>query len=409
MPDSLSHERNGTGCTGVGLNDVGHIILNGELDVDETNDLQLLGNLGGPALDDLKDGGTDGLGGEGTGRVTRVNTGLLNVLHHTGNHDIAILIAEGINIHFHRAIEVLVNKDGTLGVNFDGVGDIALEVVVVVQDLHGTTTQHIAGTNHDGVAQLVRLFKGLRLRASRATSRLANVELVEEIHPAIAILGLIDGLGTGTPDAGVAVSGSGGDGALFESLFKIHGQLEGGLTTELDNNAFGALGLDDVEDILQGDGLKVETGRGVVIGGDGLRVAVHHDGLEALVAEGEGSMAAAVVELNTLANTVGTTAKDQDLAAGGGTALRGTIIGGVHVGGVGLELGGAGIDALEGGNDIQGVTTLANLLRSGAGVTGNLAVTEALLLETAELLKGQLVELLGLGPDLGFVEVTHLG
>ena len=36
-----------------------------------------------------------------------------------------------------------------------------------------------------------------------------------------------------------------------------------------------------VEHILDGDRLEVQSARGVVVGGDGLRVAVHHDGLKA--------------------------------------------------------------------------------------------------------------------------------
>jgi hypothetical protein len=38
--------------------------------------------------------------------------------------------------------------------------------------------------------------------------------------------------------------------------------------------------VNDIEHILQGDRLKVEAGRCVIVSGHSLRVAVHHDGLK---------------------------------------------------------------------------------------------------------------------------------
>ena len=50
---------------------------------------------------------------------------------------------------------------------------------------------------------------------------------------------------------------------------------------------------------------------------DGLRVAVDHDGLEAVFLQREGRMHAAVVELDALADAVRAAAEDHDLAAVG--------------------------------------------------------------------------------------------
>ena len=66
--------------------------------------------------------------------------------------------------------------------------------------------------------------------------------------------------------------------------------------------------------------------------------------------EGKGGMAAAVVELNALANAVGPTTQDEDLGIVGGLTLTLPIIGAVHVGCAGLKLSGAGVHALHGGH-----------------------------------------------------------
>ena len=56
-------------------------------------------------------------------------------------------------------------------------------------------------------------------------------------------------------------------------------------------------------------GLEVQAVGGVVVGGYGFRVAVDHDGLVTIFAQGEGGVHAAVVELDTLADTVRTAAQ----------------------------------------------------------------------------------------------------
>jgi hypothetical protein len=63
------------------------------------------------------------------------------------------------------------------------------------------------------------------------------------------------------------------------------GELERGLAAELDDDAVqGAVVLLDAEDlehVLERERLEVEAVGGVVVGRDGLGVAVDHDGLEA--------------------------------------------------------------------------------------------------------------------------------
>ncbi len=71
----------------------------------------------------------------------------------------------------------------------------------------------------------------------------------------------------------------------------------------------------DVAHALDGERLEEQPVAGVVVGRDGLGVAVDHHGLEARVREGERRVHAAVVELDTLADAVRPAAEDDDRRA----------------------------------------------------------------------------------------------
>ena len=82
-----------------------------------------------------------------------------------------------------------------------------------------------------------------------------------------------------------------------------------------------------------------------------------------MLPEGKGGMAAAVVELNALADPVGAAAQDEDLLAATGLRLGEAVVGGVHVGGLRLELGRACVDALVRGHHPKLLALAAHLQR----------------------------------------------
>ena len=107
-----------------------------------------------------------------------------------------------------------------------------------------------------------------------------------------------------------------------------------------------------MDDILGGEGFKVEFVRGVVVGGNGLGVGVDHDGFKTILAQGEAGVDAAVIEFNALTNAIGAPAEDEDLRfLGGAGFIVIRIVGGVVVGGVCLKLGRASVDEPVGGEE----------------------------------------------------------
>ena len=69
----------------------------------------------------------------------------------------------------------------------------------------------------------------------------------------------------------------------------------------------------DLEHVLCGQRLEIEPVGGVVIGRHRLRIAIDHDGLVTRVGQREGGVAAAIVELDALADAVRAAAENDDL------------------------------------------------------------------------------------------------
>src|SRR5271155_129131 len=105
------------------------------------------------------------------------------------------------------------------------------------------------------------------------------------------------------------------------------------------------------EHIFKGERFEVESVAGVVIGGNGLRITVHHDGFVSIFTKCERGMAATVIELNSLPDAVRSAAEDDDLLLGSGWSFVLIFVGGVHVRRVALELGGACIHKFINGTD----------------------------------------------------------
>ncbi len=183
----------------------------------------------------------------------------------------------------------------------------------------------------------------------------------------LPILGPVNGIRGGADDR-------------HPGLFQGHGQLKRGLTTELDDNAIGLFFSHDLQHILQSQRLEVEPVGGIVIGGDGLRVAVDHDGLIAVLSQGEDAMYTAVIELDPLADPVGTAAQDNNLLAITDLGLALLLVGGIEVGGMGHKFGGAGINPLVNRADSEFPAQFPHRIFAGLPQLGQHLVGEAVLL-----------------------------
>ncbi len=99
--------------------------------------------------------------------------------------------------------------------------------------------------------------------------------------------------------------------------------------------------------IFESERFEVQPVAGVVIGRDRLRIAVDHDGFVIVIAERKRRMAAAVIELDALANAVRPAAQNNDFASRRRRGFIFLFVGGVEVRRIAIELGRAGVHFLE--------------------------------------------------------------
>ena len=232
---------------------------------------------------------------------------------------------------------------------------------LLVDDLHAPARPgRRRGAPAPGSRASSAIPRGLVGGARRAVGRLLEADLPEEVGEALAVLRPVDRVRRRPEDP---------DARPLER----HRELERRLPAELDDHPERLLLLDDVEDVLEGQGLEVEPVRGVVVGRDRLRVAVDHDRLDARLAEREGGVHARVVELDPLPDPVRPRPQDHHLRARGRRRLVLVLVGRVEVGRVRHELRRARVHHLEGGADAVGQPRRADLGLGAARQLGRAA------------------------------------
>ena len=147
--------------------------------------------------------------------------------------------------------------------------------------------------------------------------------------------------------------------------------------------------MDDLENVFERQRLEVKAVRRVVVGRNGLRIAVDHDRFIAVLAERHRGVHAAVIELDPLPDPVRTPAQHDHLLPARRRGFALFLVGRIHVRGLGGEFRGAGVDPFVNGADAECVTSGAHFRLLRLQQEGKAAVREAHSLETAELLARQ--------------------
>ena len=219
---------------------------------------------------------------------------------------------------------------------------------------------------------------------------------MQHLLEALAVLGHVDHVGRGADDRHAV-------------LLEVARELQRRLAAVLHDHAPRLLDVHDLEHVLERQRLEVQPVGGVVVGRDRLRVAVDHDGLEPVLAQRHRRVHAAVVELDALADAVRPAAQHHHLLAVGGLGLALVLVGRVHVRGARRELGGAGVDALEHRPHAQRVPPRAHLGLGGLEQVREPPVGEALALQLAQLVAGQIGERVLLEAQLEVDDLLDLG
>ena len=116
------------------------------------------------------------------------------MLHHARDED-GLAVAQGVDVDLGGARQILVDQHRVLDRDVAGLGDVAVKLVVIVDDLHAAAAQDIGGADDDREADLVGLLDGLGPAAGQVIDRLGDVQSMQQLLEALAILGQVDGVG----------------------------------------------------------------------------------------------------------------------------------------------------------------------------------------------------------------------
>ncbi len=232
-----------------------------------------------------------------------MDAGLLDVLHDAGD-DHVLRIAERIDVDFDCVFEEMIDEDRPLLRVLDCLAHVAGYGFGVVGDDHGAAAEHVAGTDQDGVADSFANGQRFFDAGGGSAGRLRNLQIFEQLAELLAVFGEVDRFGRCADD---------GHAGRAQALGEIQRRLPAELHDHADLRARLRFVVVDGEHVFKHQRLEVEAVAGVVVGGDGLRIAVDHDGFVAVVLEREGGVAAAVVELDALADAIGAGAENDDL------------------------------------------------------------------------------------------------
>ena len=261
----------------------------------------------------------------------------------------------------------------------DRLAHVASEVFLVVDDFHRAPTEHIGRTHYQRETDLVGGLERIVHGKSDMVRRLQQTEVVDHLLKTLAILGQVNRIRRGTNNR-------------YPCGLKRTRQVERRLPAKLNDYTFGFFQVNDLEYVLVGQRLEVQSVRRIVVGGDGFRVAVDHDGFVTVFAHRQRGVYAAIIEFDALPDSIGTAAEHDDLVTIAGFGLAFLVVTRIQVGGARREFGGAGVDALVNGPYTERTPVFADADLVATEQVRDAIVRKTLALQIAHLVRVDRVE-----------------
>ena len=165
------------------------------------------------------------LGREHHGGVARVNTSILYMLRDGIFHHLA-LVGNSVKLYLLGLGHELRNHYWELLRHLGSHREEAVQFLVVIANVHGSTRQHVGRTHQNGIAHLLHKLLHIVKARQCAPCRLVDAQLVEHSRELVAVLCTVD----------VNRRGSQYGNTL---TVQLHGQVVRNLTTHRDNDTTG--------------------------------------------------------------------------------------------------------------------------------------------------------------------------
>ena len=347
----LGDEWERAGSSDVTLNDLNVVVLGNELDVVWSSDIQGLTNFAGCLLDTLDGGILKILWWQDEGRITGVNTSVLDVLgNKVADHD--TILGDGVHLDLLSVLDVLGDNDWVLAGDLSSLLKVCGKILLRVDSVHGSSRENVGWANEDWVGDQVGELPRLLEAGEFLPGWLINTDSVEHAGELVSVLGVVNHLWRGAENLDV-------------EAVERQSDVVWSLSTHGNQNTAGRLKLVDILDGLEVDVLEVEAVSLVIIGGDSLWVVVDHDSLVSVLTESADGADRAPIELDRGTDTVDTRAKNHDPVIIEVNIVLRSVVGHVKVVGESWEFSSDGIDLLDKWSDTSLNSESADLLLSG--------------------------------------------
>ncbi len=204
-PDHFGDEGHGAGGARIDLEDVDVVVLDGELDVHQPHHVERAGKFHRLPLHVGDDRRLQRMGWKRAGTVAGVHARLLDMLHHAADEDVAGAVGDGVDIDLDGVAQVRVEQHGALARDHHGFGDVAGELRLVMDDLHGPAAEHVRRADDEGKAELGGNRLGLIRRTGDAAARLPQAQPLDQSLESVAVFRQVDGVGGGAEDRDLCV------------------------------------------------------------------------------------------------------------------------------------------------------------------------------------------------------------
>ena len=296
--DGLGNERHGARCTRVHFDHVEFAILDGELHVHETANVEFLREFLGVGANLVLDFLGEGHRRDNARGVAGVDACGFHVFHDGADNGV-LAVADAVHIEFGCVFEEAVDENRLAFANGGGFFHELAEVLFLIDNHHAAAAENEARAHENGVADLFDDGEGFFHVVGDAAFGLLDADLVNELLEEVAVFGEVDVFGARADD-------------VRTGLLEAHGEVQRSLATELHDDAGAVFAFVNAHHVFERERFEVELVGGVVVGGNRFGVTVHHDDFVAFAAQRKGGVAAAVVEFDTLTDSVRAAAQHHD-------------------------------------------------------------------------------------------------
>ncbi len=218
--DRLGHERNRTRCTRIDFENEDFAVLDGELHIHQAADMKRLGKRCRLAFQFGNGFRRKCMHRQRAGRVARMDTGFLDMLHDTGDKAV-LAVTQAVDVHFNGFRQIGIEQKRVLAeqrvdlaglvvriLGLDvfrhqlrhGVEQIVLQRAFIMDDLHGAATENIRWAHDKREAEVGCDEACLLHRIGNAVLRLVEIKLDQQLLKTVTIFRKVDGVWRGAED-----------------------------------------------------------------------------------------------------------------------------------------------------------------------------------------------------------------